>query len=331
MAHTRWAVLGPGAISRDFAAGLRACSHGVLHAVGSTSVERAAAFAAVHGAAHSGTYDEILARDDVDAVYIGTVHTTHADLTVRALEAGKPVLCEKPASPASHDVDRMLASAAAVDRPFVEAYKNRFGPFADALRTLLESEEVGAPMRVEASFGFASASRVGRLFDPQLGGGAILDVGCYPVSLAVEVARAVGMLGPFSLRGVSGDVVEGVDGHAAAVVDFSGAAAGVTAALETSIVRDLPRAALILCEKGTIELPDAWGGRDASATTIVVRGRRGERVVEVPTVNPMGAEADAVSLAIADGRHEVPEIPWDDSRAIAAVLEEWRAGVLRGA
>src|SRR5688572_7627184 len=78
--QTRWAVLGPGAISRDFVVGLRASRYGVLHAVGSSSAERAAAFAAEHGAEASGTYDEILARDDVDAVYIGTVHTTHADL-----------------------------------------------------------------------------------------------------------------------------------------------------------------------------------------------------------------------------------------------------------
>ena len=80
----------------------------MLHAVGSSSAERAAAFAAEHGAEASGTYDEILARDDVDAVYIGTVHTTHADLAIRALEAGKAVLCEKPASTTADEVDRIL-------------------------------------------------------------------------------------------------------------------------------------------------------------------------------------------------------------------------------
>ncbi len=138
----------------------------------------------------------ILARDDVDAVYIGTVHTTHADLAIRALEAGKAVLCEKPASPTADEVERILAAATRAERPFVEAFKTRFGPLAENLRAILASGELGAPERVEAAFGFAAGSRSGRLFDPALAGGAILDVGCYPVSLAVDVARAGGMPGP---------------------------------------------------------------------------------------------------------------------------------------
>src|SRR6478735_10379704 len=128
MRQTKWAVLGPGAISRDFVTGLRSSSLGVLHAVGSSSPARAAAFAAEHGAEASGTYDDVLARDDVDAVYIGTVHSTHADLAIRALEAGKAVLCEKPASPTLDDVERILETAARAGRPFVEAFKTRFGP-----------------------------------------------------------------------------------------------------------------------------------------------------------------------------------------------------------
>ena len=332
MPQTRWAILGPGAISRDFVIGLRSSTYGVLHAVGSSSAERAAAFAAEHGAEASGTYDDILARDDVDAVYIGTVHTTHADLAIRALEAGKAVLCEKPASPTADEVDLILDAAARTGRPFVEAFKTRFGPFAESLRTILESGELGAPERVEAAFGFAAGSRTGRLFDPALAGGAILDVGCYPVSLAVDVSRAGGMLGTgdtvasqVALLSASGDIVEGIDGHARAEFTF----AGVVAALETSIVRKLPASAVIRCERGTIELPDAWGGRAESATAMIVRPDGSpDRTVTVPSVQPMAAEADAVSLALADGRLEAPEIPWADSRAIAAALTAWRGSVL---
>ncbi|MET0735593.1 MAG: Gfo/Idh/MocA family oxidoreductase [Microbacterium sp.] len=331
MRQTRWAVLGPGAISRDFVAGLRASAHGVLQAVGSSSADRASAFAGEHGAQASGTYDEVLARDDIDAVYIGTVHTTHRDLAIRALEAGKAVLCEKPASPTADDVDRILAAAARAQRPFVEAYKNRFGPCADAVRALLTSGELGAPERVEASFGFDAGTREGRLFDPAVGGGAILDVGCYPLSLAVEIARVGRMPGaggpPSSGPGLltaSADIVEGVDGHARAEFEV----AGVVAAVETSIVRDLPRSAVIRCERGTIELPDAWGGRAESATTIIVRRAGAHRVVTLASIQPMAAEADAVSLALGAGSLEVPEIPWEDSRAIALALTLWRGAVL---
>ena len=331
MRQTRWAILGPGAISRDFVTGLRSSSFGVLHAIGSSSIQRASAFAAEHSAETSGTYDDVLARDDVDAVYVGTVHTTHADLAIRALEAGKAVLCEKPASPTADEVERMLGAAARAGRPFVEAFKTRFGPFAEALRAILAGGELGAPLRVEAAFGFAAASRTGRLFDPAVAGGAILDVGCYPVALAVEIARVGGMpgAGPLlpsevTVLAASGDIVEGVDGCARAEFGLD----GVVAALETSIVRDLPASAVIRCENGTIELPDAWGSRARSATTLIVRGGAGDRVVTVPSIQPMAAEADAVSLALADGRLEAPEIPWADSRAIGAALTAWRAAVL---
>jgi predicted dehydrogenase len=325
--RTRWAILGPGAISRDFLAGLHASRSGTLSAVGSSDPERAAAFAAAAGAEFAGGYDEVLARPDVDAVYIGTVHTTHADLAIRALEAGKAVLCEKPASPTAAEVDRILDAAARADRPFVEAFKNRFGPWADALREVLADGAVGRPQRVEASFGFAAATRSGRLFDPAVAGGAILDVGCYPVSLAVEAAFATGAVPTeaIAVEESAAELVAGVDGHARALIRIG----AVEGALETSIVRDLPSSARLWCSGGVIELPDAWGERDVSSTTIIVRPAEGAAgVIEVPTVQPMAAEADAVSRALAEGRREAPEMPWAHTRAVAAALTAWRERAL---
>jgi predicted dehydrogenase len=318
-------VLGPGAISRDFVAGVRSSEHGVLHAVGSSSAERAAVFAAEHGAEASGSYDEVLAREDVDAVYIGTVHTTHAELAIRALEAGKAVLCEKPASPTADEVERILAAAARAQRPFLEAFKTRFGPFAAALNDLAANGELGAVEQVEAAFGFAAGSREGRLFDPALAGGAILDVGCYPVALAVQLAAAAGEpIESPAVSAVEADLVSGVDGTASADVTLG----DLTAAVSTSVVRRLPASALLRFARGEVFLPDAWGERAESASTLIVRRGGEEHVVEVPVVQPMGAEADAVSLALADRRLEVPEMPWAHTRAIARVLTDWRAAAL---
>lgn len=325
--RTRWAVLGPGAISRDFVVGLRASRHGVLHAVGSSSAERAAVFAHDHGAEASGTYDEVLARDDVDAVYVGTVHTTHAELAIRALEAGKAVLCEKPASPTLDEVERILAAAQRVQRPFLEAFKTRFGPFADALREIVAGGELGAVERVEAAFGFDAGSHEGRLFDPALAGGAILDVGCYPVALAVDLAAAAGQpIDEPQYRGFLAELVGGVDGSASAEVAFG----GVTAAIGTSIVQQLPDSAIVGFAEADVFLPDVWGSRTASASRLIVRRDGDERVVDVPVVQPMAAEADALSLALADGRLEVPQMPWAHTRATARVLTDWRATVLAG-
>ncbi|HWR86744.1 MAG TPA: Gfo/Idh/MocA family oxidoreductase, partial [Rhodoglobus sp.] len=272
---------------------------------------RAAAFAREHDADVSGGYD-VVERDDVDAVYIGTVHTTHVELALRALAAGKAVLCEKPVTVDAAGTDHVLAAAAEARRPFLEAYKYRFTPlWAELLRRL---PDVGAIRRVEAQSGFAAGSRGGRLFDPALGGGAILDVGGYPVSLVVgllgagvEVVRAEGS-------------VSAVDEHAEATLR----AGAARALVETSITRELPVHTLIEGEAGTIEVPNVWGSRSVSGSALVVDGR----FVEVPAVQPMGAEADAVALVLAEGRVEAPEMPWAQSAAIARVLGEWR-GALR--
>jgi predicted dehydrogenase len=324
--QTRWAVLGPGAISRDFVVGLEASEYGVLHAVGSSSAERAAAFAATHGAEASGTYDEILARDDVDAVYVGTVHITHADLTIRALEAGKPVLCEKPASPTLDEVDRILEAAQRTQRPFLEAFKNRFGPFADALRELAGGGEYGAPVHFEGAFGFDAGTREGRLFDPDVAGGAILDVGCYPLALAIDLAAAAGQPITPDYRAFEAELVGGADGTASAELAFG----GLTAVIATSIVENLSDTAVLRLADAEVVLPNVWGSRTESPSQLIVRRGGQDRVIELPVVQPMAAEADALSLAIAEGRLEVPEMPWAHTRAAARVLTDWRAAALAG-
>lgn len=329
MRTTRWAVLGPGQIGGWFARALPRSEHGTLHAVASSDHDRAAAFARAHGASVTGTYAEILAREDVDAVYVSTVHTTHADLAVAALAAGKAVLCEKPVAPTAAETDRVLDAAAASGMPFVEAYKHQFGPLARALHATVADGALGAPLHVTSAFGFEAAERTGRLFDPALAGGAILDVGGYPVSLAVAVAAAAGVdVSALTVTDVAGTVgPTGVDEHASATI----AADGLTAAVECSIVADLPRSAVVEGPAGVLRLDDAFGSRADSAASFVVRAEGRERVVDAPPVDPFAAEADAVSLARADGRTEAPEMPWEHTRTVARLLDRWRAAVVTAA
>ncbi len=323
--HTRWAILGLGAISRDFVAALRASEHGVLWAAGSSSPERAERFALEHGATVSGSYDDVLARDDVDAVYVSTVHTSHRELAIRALEAGKAVLCEKPAAPELRDVEAILDAAARAGRPFVEAHKSRFSPFADALDGLVAETCSAGPRGVQTTRGGASTSRHGRLFDPRLGGGAILDIGCYPVALAVQVAAALGepVHEPRFTR-TSAQLVSGVDGTAFA--EFSLGALDVS--VGASIVRELPPSASIRVGDDRLFLPDPWGSRSESPSAILVRHDGTQRWARMPAVQPMAAEADAVSLAIAEGGLEAPQMPWEHTRAIARILTVWRERAL---
>lgn len=319
----RWAILGAGAISRDFANGLSHASLGQLHAVGARSAGDARTFADAHGAPVAGTYDEILDRDDVDAVYIGTVHTTHGELAIAALETGKAVLCEKPLTTSAADTDAVLAVAARTGLPLVEAFKYRFGPFPDLLRRTIAEGAIGDIVEVVTTIGFTATERTGRLFDPAVAGGAILDAGCYPVSLAVGVAAWAGQ----SLddarvtlaEGLIGDT--GVDETASAVLQLG----AVTARVRTAIVEDLPRSARIVGTTGAIEVPNVWGSRQQSTDAAVLRRLDGSvEHLTTATLNPMAAEADAVIAALRDGRAEAPEMPWAQTRVIARLLEDWR-------
>ncbi len=326
MTLARWAVLGAGAISGDFARALPDSQLGRLHAVGARDVARAAEFAAAHGVDIAGTYDEILTRDDIDAVYIGTVHTTHVDLARRALEAGKAVLCEKPLGVDPAETDAAIAAARTAGLPLVEAFKYRFGPFADRLRDLVGSGALGDLVEIESSLGFAAETRTGRLFDPATAGGAILDVGCYPLSLVVGVAAWSGRdLSSLTVQAAAGTIGDtDVDESAAASIDLGGASANI----RTAIAHDLPRLTRIVGREASLEVPNAWGSRTEStdaATLIRTDATREE--IQVSTVQPMAAEADAVIQALREGRTEVPEMPWEQTRAVARLLAEWRAAL----
>lgn len=321
--RARWAILGPGAISLSFARGLAVSEHGVLHAVGSRDAARAEDFAAAHAAAVTGTYADIIARDDVDAVYIGTVHTSHAELAAAALEAGKAVLCEKPLTPTPEDTRALLALANRTGLPLVEAFKYRFGPFPDRLRALIADGELGEITEVESSIGFTAPSRTGRLFDPATAGGAILDAGCYPVSLAVGVAAWAGVTETATITAASGVVGE-VDEQASATI----ALGGITARVRTAITADLPRAAVIRGTAGALEVPNIWGSREASTGAATLRRADGTvEEITTPTVNPMAAEGDATILALRAGHSQVAEMPWGETAAIAQLLADWRAAL----
>ncbi len=320
----RWAILGAGGIALDFLTGLPESRTGRLHAVAARDASRARAFADAHGAPVAGTYADVLARDDVDAVYVATVHPAHADLVHAALDAGKAVLCEKPLTVTPADTDALLAHAAAAGLPLVEAFKYRFGPFADRVREVV-AEDLGELQSIEASFGFAAGARTGRLFDPATAGGAIFDVGCYPVSYAVGLAAVAGRdltaSSVVEATGLRGDT--GVDETASVTLDLDGS----RAVLHTSIVEDQTSAARVTGARGVLEIPDVWGSRSESPAKATLRRADGTTTqIVTPVVQPMAAEADAVIDALRAGRTEAPEMSWAESAVIARLLDDWLAG-----
>ncbi len=182
----RWGILGTGGIARKFATGLQALDDAALVAVGSRSAETADRFADQFGAPRRhASYAALAADPEVDAIYVATPHSLHQENSLLCLEAGKPVLVEKPFTINAQEA-RALIDAARARRVFLmEAMWTRYIPLMVEVRRLLAEGAIGEVRMVAADFGYRTRyDPASRAFDPALGGGGLLDVGVYPISLA---------------------------------------------------------------------------------------------------------------------------------------------------
>jgi predicted dehydrogenase len=245
----RWGVAGPGGIATRFAEAMRLVDDGEIAAVASRSVERADAFADRFDVpTRYGDYEALAADPDVDVVYVATPHSRHEADTISFVEAGKHVLCEKPFALNARQARRMADAARAQGVFLMEAMWSRFLPAYRTLADVLEDGRIGEPLLVEADFGFRlPVMPEHRLFDPLLGGGALLDLGIYPIQLCSLV------LGPPDRIAADGVVGEtGVDEQVAAVLHHSGGTLGV---VKAAIRVSMACAARISGSDGWIDLP----------------------------------------------------------------------------
>ena len=328
----RWGILGTGAIAQTFAAGIAGSETGRLVAVGSRGAEAAERFAASWPGVHACEgYAGVLADPDVDVVYIALPHALHADWAVRAAEAGKHILCEKPLA-LNHAQAQSVVDAARRHGVFLmEAYMYRCHPQTARIVELVRSRIIGELRLIEASFSFDGRSRAGgRLFARDVGGGAILDVGGYCTSMArllAGAARQQGAMEPLSIQ-AAGHVGErsGVDEHAAALLTFPG---GVCAQLWTSITLKRDNALRIYGTDGMITVPEPWTpGLDTGMARITVRryGAGEDEEISVPCERALYAlEADAVAAQLA--AREAPMMPWSDTLGNMLTLDRWRAAI----
>src|SRR5438128_515174 len=182
----RWAILGTGNIARQFAAGLAASESSVLTAVGSRSRESADAFAKnARADAAVGLYNDVLRRDDVDAVYVSLPNNLHHEWTIRALRAGKHVLCEKPFALTASQSKEMFDAARKAGKVLVEAFMYRSHPLTHEVIDSLRGGEIGELKMIRTSFCYRTQRIEGNVrFDKKLGGGGLMDVGCYCINLS---------------------------------------------------------------------------------------------------------------------------------------------------
>jgi predicted dehydrogenase/aryl-alcohol dehydrogenase-like predicted oxidoreductase len=323
-----WGIIGPGGIARAFAGQLPLSTTGKLAAVASRDQQRAERFAAEFGAEKSyADYAELLADDEVRAVYVATPHPWHFEWSLRAIEAGKHVLCEKPLT-LNHAWSMALVEAARrADVFLMEGYMYRCHPQTRRLAELIRDGAIGEVRHVEASFSFAADFRTdGRIYDANLGGGGILDVGGYPVSVArliAGVASGAPFADPVSVSAVGRIGETGVDEWTTASLGFSG---GITAQVSTGIRLAGENSVRVLGSEGYLVVPVPWLPSATESTSIMLH-RVGADVAEIK-IAPRGlyaAEADTVAAHLAD--RQAPEMSWADTLGNMATLDTWRAEI----
>ena len=257
----RWGILACGKIANKFAEALKATDSSVLHAVAARDVDRAQSFAQAHGASRAyGAYEALLADPQVEAVYIATLHPFHLEWMVHAFQAGKHVLCEKPISMNLREAKRAQQVAKDNSRLLREAFMYRHHPQTQKVVDLIESGRIGKVRMIEANFCYDSGSQPeSRLQAKPLGGGAILDIGCYGMSFARLIAgRAHDRLfaEPIELQAVGHlDPQLQTDMWTTAIMRFEGdIIAKISAALRVNTGRD----ASIYGDQGRIHIQNAW-------------------------------------------------------------------------
>lgn len=330
----RWGILGPGSIAQSFAGGVAASRTGKLVAIGARNPAKPGLAESFPGARILDGYDALLADPDIDAIYISIPHPGHAQWAIKAAEAGKHVLCEKPLALTAFEADAMMHAARKAGTFLGEAFMYRLHPQTKKLVDLIRSGVIGEIRMIKSSFGFAMPGFMPqhRLYANDLAGGGILDVGGYPVSMVRLIAgAAVGR--PFSepdkVVGTAHLGQSGVDEWASALLHFPG---GIVAEVSCSISLNQDNVLRILGTKGRIEVPDFWfagGNRDVGLGRIDIIASTGARqTISVEEKRHVYSfEVDAAGEAIRAGGQEFawPGMAWAESLGTLRVLDKWRA------
>jgi dihydrodiol dehydrogenase / D-xylose 1-dehydrogenase (NADP) len=313
----RWGILGTGAIAREFVQGLHSVSEAEVLAVGSRSRASAQEFADKRGIPrrHS-SYEDLASDPDVDVIYIATPHPFHAENATLCLREGKAVLCEKPFSVNAAEAERVVKLAREGGLFIMEGMWTRFFPLMEEVRRLVSEGDIGEVRMLNVDFGFrAGFDPASRLFDPKLGGGALLDVGVYCVSFASMILGQ-----PFGSVGLSHLGETGVDEQASVVLEHEG---GRLANLSIGIRTATPQEATIIGTEAYIRIHAPWWR--PKSLTIYRPGEESETVDAPVSGNGFNYEAAEVMRCLEAGKTESDVMPLDETISVMRTMDRIRA------
>jgi predicted dehydrogenase len=309
----RWGLIGTGGIAATFASDLELTDSGRVVAVGSRTLESANRFADAHGVMNRhGSYAELVADPEVDVVYVATPHPMHHDDALLALRAGKPVLVEKPFTMNAAEAREIVAEARERGLFAMEAMWTRFLPHIREVRRLLAEGALGELVTVSADHGqWFPKDPAHRLFAPELGGGALLDLGIYPVSFASMVLgqpeRIISLVEP---------AFTGVDGQTSLLFAY---ASGAQAVLTTTSFARSPTRAAIVGTDGRIEIDGDFYA--PSSFTLIPREGEPTRFEQPHEGLGLRHQADEVARCLSEGLLESPLMGLDETVSIMETID----------
>lgn len=312
----KWGIVGAGNIAHSFSKDLALVNGGLLTAVASRDLDKARSFANEYGAPNAfGSYEELFTSDTVDVIYIATPHTTHAELSIAAMKAGKNVLCEKPVGVNKGEVEEMIKVAKENNVFFMEALWTRFNPTIKKVKELVDNGTIGDIGYLHADFAFYALDRDenGRLLNPALAGGSLLDIGIYPIFLSYL------MLGiPKDIKATANFHKTGVEVQISMIFNYEKA----QAILYSGLNSNSEMKAEIAGSKGSIFVHRRW--HETSGYTLEIDGD--STVVEVGKVGKgYTYEIEEVHKCLNAGKTESDLWSHQNSRDLIEILDTVRS------
>jgi predicted dehydrogenase len=263
----RWGIMGTGNIARQFVQGLAGSTRTRAAVVGSRAITTAEAFATAHGVPVAvGSYDQLVDRPDVDAIYVSLPNSMHKEWTIKALRAGKHVLCEKPIAMNADEAREMFDVAGECGKVLVEAFMYQSHPLTHAVLKAVKEGAIGQVNVIRTSFCYRTKRVEGNIrFDRPLGGGALMDIGCYCIGLTRLIAGEE----PSAMSAFGRKHSTGIDDRAMGMMGFpNGILATFTCAMDTQA----DNTAIIAGSEGWIEVPVPWKPPAENAIYTIARG-----------------------------------------------------------
>jgi predicted dehydrogenase len=317
MNRIRWGILGTGHIAHTFARDLALVDNAVLQAVGSRNADRAQAFAdAFDIPRHHGSYEALAADDDVDVIYVATPHPAHMENMITCLDGGKAVLCEKPFTMNAREAQTVFEHARRHGLFVMEGMWTRCFPVIQEVTRRVHNGDLGALRHIDAGFcEKRSFDAEHRLYRKTLGGGALLDLGVYPLSFAQLLMGSEPDVS--AARAIIGNT--GVDEHTVMLLAGGNQA---TAALSCSFQVTIPRSAVVAGTAATLEIPAPWTRPERAVLS--AEGRTLEEIVQPIEGHGFVYEAREVMRCLNEGATESPLISHEDTLSVMRVMDAVR-------